>query len=138
LEQTRNPLHFVRESRDDLRKFPEDVRYEIGFSLNLAELGDKALNAVPLIGFGNAGVLEIVADYDGDTYRCVYTVRLPFAVYVLHAFQKKAKKGRKTPHKEMNLVRSRLKDAEKHHQETYEKEQRAKGGKTRAQATRSH
>jgi phage-related protein len=97
LEQTRKPLHFVRGSRDDLRKFPEDVRYEIGFSLNLAELGDKALNAVPLIGFGNAGVLEIVADYDGDTYRCVYTVRLPFAVYVLHPSKRRPRRAVRHP-----------------------------------------
>jgi len=77
-----------------------------------AQLGEKAETAKPLKGFGGAGVLEVVEDFDGSTYRAVYTVRFSTAVYVLHAFQKKSKKGIATPKKEIDLVKARLKLAE--------------------------
>jgi phage-related protein len=63
-------------------------------------------------GFGGAGVLEVVYDYDGDTYRAVYTVRFASAVYVLHAFQKKSTRGTATPKVELELIDRRLKRAE--------------------------
>jgi phage-related protein len=106
-------VEWVGSSKKDLRAFPEDVQDEIGFALFLAQCGDKHLSARPLAGFRNAGVLEIVADDDGDTYRAVYTVTLPDAVYVLHAFQKKSKRGIETPKTEMELVRRRLKEAQR-------------------------
>jgi phage-related protein len=64
-----------------------------------------------LKGFGGAGVLEVVDDFDGDTYRAVYTVRFAGVVYVLHAFQKKAKRGIATPKREIDLIEQRLKRA---------------------------
>ena len=66
-------------------------------------------------------MLEIVDDFDGDTYRAVYAVRLAGIVYVLHAFQKKSRKGRETPRHEIELIRTRLRRAEAHHQALYEK-----------------
>lgn len=112
----RRKLIFIGSSLDDLQDFPKEVKSEIGFSLYMAETGGKALNAVPLTGFGNASVPEVFVDHDGDTYRAVYTVRFPQAVYVLHAFKKKAVKGSETPLKEMALVRSRLKSAQAHYE----------------------
>ena len=86
----------------------------MGFALHLAQVGMKHPWAKPLKGFVGAGVLEIVEDHAGDTYRAVYTVRMANAVYVLHAFQKKSKSGIKTPAKELALVRDKLKRAEDH------------------------
>ncbi|RRI02300.1 addiction module toxin RelE [Mesorhizobium tamadayense] len=112
---------FIGSSLDDLQDFPKEVRSEIGFALYLAETGGKALNAVPLTGFGNASVPEVIVDHDGDTYRAVYTVRFAHAVYVLHAFKKKAVKGSATPLKDMALVRSRLKSAQEHYEQNFSK-----------------
>ena len=107
------PTHFVGSSLADLRNFPADVRQEIGFALEQAQHGEKSLHATPLVGFKGAGVLEIVSNSVGNTYRAVYTVRLSEAVFVLHCFQKKSKSGIATSAKDMDLVRSRLKDAER-------------------------
>jgi phage-related protein len=87
------------------------------FALFQAQTGGKHVDAKPLKGFGGAGVLEVVADQQGSTFRAVYTVRFAGAVYVLHAFQKKAKKGVKTPKAEWDLIRKRLKAAEEHYGE---------------------
>ena len=94
---------------DELRKFPEEVRDEMGYALYLAQIGDKHPTAKPLKGYVGAGVLEIVDNYDGDTYKTVYTVKLAGVVYVLHAFQKKSKKGIATPKKDIDLIKKRLK-----------------------------
>jgi phage-related protein len=75
-------------------------------------MGDKHPSAKPLQGFGGAGVLEIVEDHDGDTYRAVYTVRFAEVVYVLHTFQKKSKRGVKTPKREIDLIKARSQRAE--------------------------
>lgn len=112
-------LHWIGSSKDDLCDFPDDVRQEAGYALHLAQCGTKAHNAVPMVGFGGAKVLEVVINDDGETYRAVYTVKFQHAVYVLHAFQKKSKRGSETPKPEMNLIRLRLKAAQKHHEETY-------------------
>jgi phage-related protein len=111
----RKHLEFIGSSRDDLRRFPKEVRIVMGTALNSAQLGGKHPAAKPLKGFGGAGVLEIVEDHRGDTYRAVYTIKFESAVYVLHAFQKKARKGIKTPQEEIDLVRRRLKVAEQDH-----------------------
>ena len=87
------------------------MRREIGFALYFAQMGDKHDSAKPLKGFGGAGVLEVVEDHAGDTYRAVYTVRLAGTVYVLHAFQKKSKKGIATPRHDLDLIRERLRQA---------------------------
>ncbi|MBV9430764.1 MAG: type II toxin-antitoxin system RelE/ParE family toxin [Hyphomicrobiales bacterium] len=98
-------------TRDDVRLFPQDVRLRIGGAIWEAQLGRKAGWAKPLKGFDGAGVLEIVDDFDGNTFRAVYTVRFAGVVYVLHAFQKKSNKGVATPRRELALVEERLKRA---------------------------
>jgi phage-related protein len=101
-------LVWIASSLRDLRLFPEQVRGVMGYALFLAQRGDKHVRAKPLRGYGDAAVLEIVDDYDGDTYRAVYTVRFADTVYVLHAFQKKSKHGVATPRADINLVDTRL------------------------------
>src|SRR5437879_10417292 len=109
------PVVWIGSAKVDLRTFPEEVKDSIGFALYVAQQGGKHSHAKPLRGFGGAGVLEIVEDHDGDTYRAVYTVRLAGRIYVLHAFQKKSKAGIKTPKAEINLIKSRLRRAEEEH-----------------------
>ena len=101
---------------EDLRGFPEKARREVGHSLREAQDGLKAKNAKPMEGFRGASVLKIVEDYDGDTYRAVYTVKFAEAVYVLHCFQKKSKSGIATPRQDLDLIKQRYKLAEAEHQ----------------------
>jgi phage-related protein len=108
-------LVWVGSCRDDIRSFPQGVRFVMGYALYLAQVGSKHPDAKPLRGFGGAGVLEVVDDFDGDTYRAVYTVKLQGVVFALHAFEKKSRKGRETPQQEIELVRRRLKRAEEIH-----------------------
>jgi phage-related protein len=115
-------LVWVASSLKDLREFPEAVKDEMGFALYEAQCGLKPLDAKPLKGFGGANVLEIVSDYQTDTYRAVYTVRFDERVYVLHAFQKKSKKGSATPQSDIELIKRRLRQAEALH-EAWQKEQ---------------
>lgn len=91
---------------------PDEVIDTFGYALHLAQAGKKHEQAKPLHGFGSAGVLEIVEDWRGNTYRAVYTVRFAAAVFVLHVFQKKAKSGTATPKQDMDLIRERLRVAE--------------------------
>jgi phage-related protein len=114
---TIRPVWWIGSAKKDFLAFPLEVVREVGFALFLAQSGDKHDHAKPLKGFGGAGVLEVVEDHDGDTYRAVYTVRLRHAIYVLHAFQKKSKHGIKTPQTDIDLVRRRLRDAEEHDKE---------------------
>lgn len=109
------PIVWVRSNKEDLKAFPKEVRSQIGYALAVAQEGGKHPDAKPLKGFGGAGLLEVVEDSDGDTYRAVYTVRFEEAIYVLHAFQKKSKSGIATPRREMTLIRERLKRAEQLH-----------------------
>ncbi|MGA2231437.1 MAG: type II toxin-antitoxin system RelE/ParE family toxin [Tepidisphaeraceae bacterium] len=90
-------------------EFPDPVRKEMGYALYLAQIGMKAPKAKPLRGFGGAGVLEVVEDFDGDAYRAVYAVKFRRAVFVLHAFQKKSKRNIETPRAIMELIKARLK-----------------------------
>jgi phage-related protein len=90
-------------------KFPAEVRRRVGGALWEAQIGRKAPFAKPLRGFGDADVLEIVDDFEGETFRAAYTVRLANAVYSLHAFQKKSKRGIATPKAELALIEQRLK-----------------------------
>ncbi len=105
-------LIWMGDSRDNLRTFPEDVKDIMGFALRQAQQGGKHPCVKPLKGFKGAGVLEVVENHDGDTYRAVYTVRIKEMIYVLHAFQKKSKKGIQTPQKEIDVIKARLKRAE--------------------------
>ncbi|MEX2470915.1 MAG: type II toxin-antitoxin system RelE/ParE family toxin [Gemmatimonadota bacterium] len=106
------PVCWVAPSYNELMAFPRDVQHAIGVALMMAQAGDKAPSAKPLKGFKGAGVLEVVDDHDGDTYRAVYTVRFAGVVYLLHAFQKKSKRGISTPKHVIELIRDRLKTAE--------------------------
>jgi phage-related protein len=105
-------LEFVGRSLDDLREFPDEVTHDIGYILFKVQQGLRPPEAKPLKGFGGAGVLEIVENYIGDTYRAVYTVKFSKIIYVLHCFQKKSKSGIKTPQHEIDLIKQRLKLAE--------------------------
>jgi len=109
-------LDWVGSSRKDLKEFPAEVRNAMGYALYQAQLGLKSASARPLTGFGGASVLEIVDDFQTDTYRAVYTVRFADVVYVLHAFQKKSKKGIATPKADLDLIKRRLRAAEKDHE----------------------
>ena len=117
------PVEWIGSSRDDLRDFPEDVQQIMGFALYRAQLGKKHPDARPLKGFKGAGVLEIVENFDGDTYRAVYTVKFEGIVYVLHAFQKKSKQGIATPKQDIDLIESRLKRAKEHYKKYLEQQE---------------
>src|ERR1700676_1203125 len=103
-EPSLKPVIWVGTSRKDLRGFPEPVQDHVGYALYVAQRGSKHRGAKALSGFGGAGVVEIVKDYRGDTFRAVYTLRYAGMVYVLHAFQKKSKSGRETPRRDMELI----------------------------------
>ena len=105
------PLRWVRSSQKDYREFPPKVQDNFGFELFLAQAGQHPPSAKLLKGMGS-GMVELVDDFDGDTYRAVYTVRFESAVYVLHVFKKKSKQGIKTPQADTELIKQRLKDAQ--------------------------
>ncbi len=115
------PIEWVASSKDDIKSFPDDVQDHMGYALHQAQIGSKHLDAKPFKGLG-PGVLEVVSRYDGDTFRAVYTVRFIKAVYVPHAFQKKARKGIKTPKRDADLVTKRLKAAQQHYEVYYGKD----------------
>jgi phage-related protein len=106
------PVVWVGSSLMDLRAFPEPVQDHMGYALYVAQRGGKHRDTKTLRGFGGAGVVEVIKDFRGDTFRAVYTVRHAEAVYVLHAFQKKSKTGRETPRRDMELIEQRLREAE--------------------------
>lgn len=112
------PVEWIGSSKADLKSFPEAVQEVVGYALYQAQVGLKHRSVKPLRGLGS-NVLEVVARHDGDAFRAVYTVRFRAAVYVLHAFQKKAKRGTATPQPEIDLVRRRLRVAEQHYRENY-------------------
>lgn len=111
------PVRWIGSSHRDVRSFPQPVRAGIGHALYAAQKGETDPAAKPLRGFGGRSVIEIVSDHRGDTWRSVYTVRFEDAVYVLHAFQKKSKKGIATLKKELELIRQRLAEAERDYRE---------------------
>jgi phage-related protein len=106
------PLYWLGSSKRDLRALPGSVQDVFGYALYLAQAGRKHEQAKPLRGFGSAGVLEVVEDWDRSTYRAVYTVKFKGVVFVLHAFQKKSVSGVATPKADLDLIRERLKAAE--------------------------
>ena len=109
------PVIWVGSSYRDLKDFPSEVQKDIGYALWLAQVGEKHDKTKPLKGFSS--VMEIVSDYRTDTYRTVYTVKLGSKLYVLHAFQKKSKRGIATPKKEIDMIRKRLQEARRLAQE---------------------
>jgi len=114
------PLRWVGSSSKDLKGFPKQVRAAFGFGLHLAQTGQHPPNAKPLKGFGS-GVVELLENFDGDTYRAAYVVRFEQAVYVLHVFKKKSKRGSATPQPDVELIKRRLRDAEFDHVERIRK-----------------
>jgi phage-related protein len=107
------PVVWVGSSRRDLRAFPDPVQDHMGYAIYVAQRGGKHRDAKVLSGFGGAGVLEVVKDFRGDTFRAVYTLRHAGTIYVLHSFQKKSKAGRETPRRDIELIEQRLREAEK-------------------------
>ena len=112
------PLVWIGASRKDFRAFPGEVKEEMGYALFLAQCGGRHRKAKTFKGTGDASVVELADDHRGDTYRTIYTVRFVSAVYVLHAFQKKSKKGIATPQADIRLIEQRLREAEQLHKES--------------------
>lgn len=110
LADENKPVIWLGDSLKQVRGFPEAVRRDIGVSLFDVQKGDTPGNAKPLKGIGS-GVMEIVTRFDTNTYRTVYAVRLGAKVYILHAFQKKSPKGIAMAQRDIDLIRSRLKQA---------------------------
>lgn len=117
MNDSARPLVWIGSSRRDLRAFPREVRREIGVALYAAQLGEIDPAAKSLRGFGGASVIEIVSEDKGGSWRAVYTVRFVEAVYVLHAFQKKSKRGIATPRQDLDLIKRRLIEAGRLHRE---------------------
>lgn len=115
--QSLKPVRWVGSSREDLQALPKKARQKIGFALYFAQQGQKHEAAKPLKGFGGGGVLEVVADSDRNAYRGAYTVRFSEAIYVLHVFQKKSKRGIETPKRDVDLIKRRLREAAQMHGE---------------------
>ena len=115
------PLRWIASSKDDLSAMPREVRRVVGYALYVAQQGDKAADAKVLTGFAGAGVIEVIARHDGDTFRAVYTVRFAGVVYVLHAFQKKSPRGVKTAQIDVELVERRLKIAQQDYESCHGK-----------------
>ena len=111
-DTTVKAVAWIGSSYKDFRAFPDPVQDAMGYALYQAQIGAKHDSAKPLRGFGGAGVLEIIADHVGDTFRAVYTVKFATAIYVLHAFQKKSTSGIKTRSEDLELIQRRLKAAE--------------------------
>jgi phage-related protein len=116
------PIVWLGSTLEDLRQMPDEVKQNIGHALNEAQHGEKPLAAKPLAGFGGASVLEISDDDESGTYRAVYTVKFVERIFVLHCFQKKSKKGIKTPRREIDLIRQRLNEAREVSRHLEEKE----------------
>jgi phage-related protein len=110
------PLGWIGSSYKDLLALPKSVIREFGYALYRAQRGEMPMHAKALKGFGDGSVVEIVEDWDGSTYRAVYTVRYREVVYVLHVFEKKSKSGKATPKTDLDLIKKRLKVAEQEYQ----------------------
>ena len=108
--QPPKPVVWLGDSLRELKAFPAAVQDEMGFAIYLAQRGDKHVSAKPLKGLGS-GVMEVVSDHRGDTFRSVYTVRFADRVFVLHVFQKKSKSGIATSKADIELIKQRLKQA---------------------------
>ncbi|HME57635.1 MAG TPA: type II toxin-antitoxin system RelE/ParE family toxin [Terracidiphilus sp.] len=112
------PLYWIGSSLKDIYRFPSEVQRTVGFALSAAQYGGKHPSAKPWKGEG-PGILEVVKDYDGDTFRAIYTVRFANAIYVLHAFQKKSPHRIATRQSDITLIRARLKLAQRDYEEKH-------------------
>jgi phage-related protein len=111
------PVHWMGSSHKDLKELPDEIQRAFGFALWEVQLGDYPRHARPLRGFGGSRVLELREALHGNAYRAVYTVRFAEAVYVLHVFQKKSKTGSALPQEDLDLIKRRLRDAERDHEQ---------------------
>ncbi len=119
-------LVWLGSSHKDFLAFPEEIQDDVIAALSFAQDGDKAMHAKPLLGFSGASVLEIVEHDRSGTYRCIYTVKFPTAVYILHAFQKKSRKGIATPKDDIEMIKRRFKLASETDAEVIAQEKRGK------------
>ncbi|HLB31612.1 MAG TPA: type II toxin-antitoxin system RelE/ParE family toxin [Gammaproteobacteria bacterium] len=110
------PVRWIGPTYHAWKAFPSDVQDVFGYALHLAQTGHKADVAKPLKGFKGSSVLEIVGRFDGNTWRGIYTIQFKDVIYVLHAFQKKSRKGISTPLSDISLIRQRLKLAKAHYE----------------------
>lgn len=110
MEKAPKQVVWMGKTLKDLVSFPESIKKDIGVALHIAQMGEKADCAIPFKGVGN-GVFEIKANFNTDTYRAVYAVNIKNTLYVLHCFQKKAKKGIATPKQDVDLIKQRYKEA---------------------------
>lgn len=127
IEQAIKPLLWVSSSKKDLKEMPKDVITDFGYGLYQVQIGKYPDIAKTLSGFGGASVIELVQDHKGDTFRAVYTIKFADAIIVLHAFQKKSKRGIDTPKQDIELIRSRLKLAEEIYKEWKRKGDKSNG-----------
>jgi len=117
--RTEKPLHWVGSAKKDLLALPEQVIDDFGYALGAVQQGATPAQAKPWKSEG-PGVLELVENHQGDTFRAVYAVRLAKAVYVLHCFQKKSPSGIRTAQGDIDLIHQRLKLAQQHYKEHHE------------------
>jgi phage-related protein len=125
----KKPCIFIASCKDDLTRLPQPAKDVIGFALHLAQIGEKHPDAKPLTGhreFSGAAVMEVVDDFDGDTYRGVYTVKFAGAVYALDVFQKKSKSGIATSQADINRIKGRLQRAKEHYEKNFRRPRKKK------------
>ncbi len=115
--ENEKPLGWIGSSKKDLMELPDEIRKMIGYSLHLAQFGKDDVDAKPLKGFGSAKIREIIKNDANCTYRSVYTVQFQDILYVLHVFKKKSNTGKETPKHDIDLIKSRLKEAQRMHKE---------------------
>ena len=113
------PIIWIGSSREDLRAMPQQVRRDVGQALYTAQQGETDPSAKPLKGYGGSRVMEIVERHRTDAYRAVYTAHFADAIYVLHVFQKKSKRGIATPKPDIEMIRRRYAEAERYHSERH-------------------
>lgn len=112
MHATDKPLVWIGSSKKDLMALPLEVRKFFGHALDFAQRGERHEAAKALKGFGGTGILELVESDQDGSYRAVYTVKFAQAVFVLHCFSKKSKRGIETPKEDMDTIHARLKVAE--------------------------
>ena len=118
--RSEKPLHWVGSAKKDLLALPDEVVNDFGYALGAVQMGATPPQAKPWKGEGS-GVLELVENHRGDTFRAVYAVRFSEAVYVLHCFQKKSPSGIRTAQNDIDLIHERLKLAQQHYKEHHER-----------------
>lgn len=126
MEKQQRKIIYLGSTKKDALKLPEEVQQLFSYALDVAVAGGQHPDAKPLTGFHGRQVIEVVDDYRGDTFREVYTIRFEEAIYVLHIFQKKSKKGIETPKEDIELIKKRLKWAEALQKEFYGKKKQKK------------